>query len=103
MNGTGGPVELVLEGKSSKEVSYHIMLLHEAGLVEAVDFSTLSGSDWKPTRLTWQGHEFLEAVKDYNRWNKVKDAMSQVGGFVYEVAKQVALSLLKDQLSSNPP
>jgi len=39
------------------------MLLHEAGFIEAMDLSTLGGICWKPTRLTYNGHEFLDAAR----------------------------------------
>jgi len=48
--------------------------------------------------LTWEGHEFLESIRDDARWGKVKDVMGKVGGFVYEIAKSVAIELMKNQV-----
>ena len=100
---TGKVIELGIEDHSSEEVSYHIMLLQEAGLIEAVNLSSHTNLIWKPVRLTWQGYEFLEAVKDDARWNRVKDIMGNAGGYVFEVAKAIAVALLKDQISGLLP
>ena len=42
--------------------AYHVLLLHEAGLVDAIDASSMSGIDWIPTRLTMAGHQYLETI-----------------------------------------
>ena len=68
-------IDLEIEGHSRGEISYQVLLLWEAGLIEGVDASG-RGSDYRPIRLTWDGHEFLEAVKDDTRWAKVKNAMA---------------------------
>ena len=48
--------EIKIEGFSSDEVSYQIMLLNEAGYVKGF----AAGPTWYVERLTWNGHEFLE-------------------------------------------
>lgn len=87
--------QLEKDGYSQEVVSYHVWLLADAELV--VTTPEQEDDWWFPVYLTWSGHEFLEAIKDDNRWNKVKKAMNGAGGFVYEVGKQVALELLKNQ------
>jgi len=47
-------------------------------------------------RLTWQGHDFLEAIKDETRWSNIKKVMDEAGGFVLSIARQVAFDMLKD-------
>jgi DNA-binding transcriptional ArsR family regulator len=86
------------EGYTEEQVQYHIMLLNEAGLVVAIDASSLQDICWIPQRLTWQGHEFLESARDNTIWNKAKGIMAKTGGFVFEVAKPLLISLLKQQL-----
>ena len=85
-------------GYTDEQVRYHIMLLNEAGLLDAIDASSMKGINWIPRRLTWQGHEFLESARDNATWNKAKEIMSKTGGFVFEVAKPLLISLLKQQL-----
>jgi hypothetical protein len=80
------------------------MILDEAKLITAEEIAALgTTSRWFPIRLTWQGHEFLDAARDDTRWNKAKDAMAQVGGFVFDVAKSLLIELMKQQLISSKP
>jgi hypothetical protein len=74
------------------------MLLNEAGLIVAVDASSMQDIQWIPQRLTWQGHEFLDSSRDNNVWNKAKEIMAKTGGFAFEIAKPLLIILLKQQL-----
>ena len=86
------------EGYTDEQIYYHIMLLHEAGLVVAIDVSGMQDIQWIPQRLTWQGHEFVESARDTTIWNKAKEIMAKTGGFAFEVAKPLLISLVKEQL-----
>ena len=92
-------ISCVFEGYTEAQVYYHIMLLHEAGLLVAIDLSGMQDIQWIPQRLTWQGHEFLESARDKNTWNKAKEIMAKTGGFAFEVVKPLLINLLKQQLS----
>jgi hypothetical protein len=42
--------------------------------------------------LTWEGHEFLEASRNENVWNKVKAIIKDKGlGLIFEVIKGLLL------------
>lgn len=92
-------IDLEIEGYSWEDISHHVLLLWEAEFIEGAEASG-RGREYKPIRLTWDGHEFLEAVKDDTRWAKVKNAMGKAGGFVYQIAMSVATTLLKEQALS---
>lgn len=94
-------VPIEIEGHSPEEISYHIKLLSEAGLIEADDLESLSKFEWKARSLTWQGHEFLEAAKDNTRWNKAKRIVAEkVGGLPFEALKQALFELIKTAVTS---
>lgn len=63
----GSWLDINIDGYTDNDISYHVILLAEAGLIEAQDNSTLDGLSWQPKRLTWQGHEFLDASRDESR------------------------------------
>jgi len=65
-------VPLKIEGYDDTKISYHVWLCVDARLVEGVDCSTMQGFSWEAQRLTWNGHEFLQAIRDETIWNKVK-------------------------------
>lgn len=87
---------------SDNAVSYHIKLLHDAGLIEARDLSDLSGSDWRPTSLAWAGHEFLDAARNDTVWNKAKQKLKDQAATVpFEVLKAVVIQTCKDYFGVN--
>jgi hypothetical protein len=92
-------IDIKLDGYTEEEVNYHVILLDEAGLIVTYDDSTLAAVHLIPQRLTWQGHEFFEATKNKNAWNKTKDLMTKSGGFVFEVAKAVMLQIITQQIT----
>ena len=59
----GGFRPIEIEGRASYEIAYHVMILAEARLIEAQNVTTHDGIDWRPKRLTYAGHEFLDAAK----------------------------------------
>src|SRR4051794_38328755 len=80
--GGGRGVKLELEGHTPGEISYHVMLLKEAGLVDAIGDKAIAPTEdrWKPTRLTWAGHEFLDAAREESLWQKAKAVVFEKTG-----------------------
>jgi hypothetical protein len=70
-----------LPGHSDATVTHHVALLLEAGLVTAIDASSMDGRDFIEIGLTWHGHEFLESVRDPEVWRKTKAGAAKVGSF----------------------
>ncbi len=69
------PLRLSIKGYEENIISYHVMLLAEANLINALDASSGGGPKFIPTSLTWECHEFLEAAKDDKRWRKAIDTV----------------------------
>ena len=93
--------DLVIEGYSKQNISYHVKLLCQAGLIEAQDASSMGsgGFCWFAGSLTWEGHEFLEAARDDTRWNKTKKFVTEkAGGLGFEVLKFALTQGIKSQL-----
>ena len=85
-----------VEGHSGIEVSYHVKLLDQAGLVEAIDRSTLGEFRWVPKQLTWAGHEFLDAARSVTLWERAKSiVLKQTGGLSLEILQEVLINLAK--------
>jgi hypothetical protein len=84
------------------EYSYHVELLLEAGLLHGQMSKTFGGhaQQFQVQRLTWQGHELWDAIRSDTVWSKtkttfVKGGLSMTFDLVKEVAKDLALALLK--------
>jgi DNA-binding transcriptional ArsR family regulator len=100
-----GMVPLNIEEYNDEEISYHLLLLEEAGFIEAYNFSGGDTLKLVPKRLTWTGHEFLDLARNEQHWGKAKDIMMRIGGFAFEVASKVLINLATSQalqLINNP-
>lgn len=96
-----GWVDLEVEGYSPEQVSYHVKLLADKGLIEAIDLSThdTDWPDWRPKWLTAHGHDFLDSIRSDTVWAGVKKRLGTVGGnAALEVVKAVAVAYIKDML-----
>lgn len=98
------PMGLTDERWTAQEISYHVMLLHEAGLVIAEDLSFLAETFpiWQIKRLTYKGHEFLDTVRDGEVWRLTKAGAEKAGGtslaMMLEIGKAFGKQVLKDRL-----
>ncbi len=94
-----GWIEFDLPDRSPEEVSHHVEIMAKFGLIEARDASTMSGPDWKATKLTWNGHEFLEAARSDTIWQRAKALMAEKGGGTsFEVMLALLIELAKRQI-----
>lgn len=95
---------LELESGTSQEIAYHVMLLHEAGLLFGQDESVLSDvyPVWRPKRLTFEGHEILDTVRDTEVWRRTKTGAEKAGvasiGLLMELGKAYGKQILKERL-----
>ena len=57
------------------EFSYHVELLIEAGLIHGEMSKTIGrhASNFLAIRMTWEGHEFLDAIRSDTVWQKAKE------------------------------
>jgi hypothetical protein len=69
------PAPFEIPGHAQEQVNYHIALLKDAGFIEATVDGDNSGAVTSAfiDRLTWQGHEFLDAARDDTIWHKAKE------------------------------
>ena len=86
-------------GYSAQEITYHIEIMKEAGLVEAEIIRSSKQSSYILKRLTWQGHEFLDAARDETLWKKAKEkVLEKTSGLSIDLLKAVLLNLGKQAL-----
>ena len=91
---TQGEIPLKFDGYSDEQVSYHVKILHDHGLINAIDDTTDDGMCWMATGLTWAGHDYIEAIKDDKRWQKIKEWIRNSGKVLtLETIKQAVQAL----------
>lgn len=78
------------------------MLIDEVPFVSGISAHTLSKQNWLRLQLTWQGHEFLETVRDPEVWARTKEGAQKAGNFglqfVVEIAKAYGKHVVKERL-----
>jgi hypothetical protein len=93
-----------LDSHTQEELSYHVRLLAQAGLIEAEDVSSMDGTAWNPVQLTNEGHEFLEAARNDTFWKKAKaTALSGAGSLTLEGLKLALKMLVQQSIASAMP
>jgi hypothetical protein len=91
---TARPEPVELPGHDALEIRYHLALMVEARLIEAIDLGSNKEliSFYVPTRITWAGHDFIDAARSDTVWKRVTNKLAAVGG-------TVSLELLKKLLT----
>jgi hypothetical protein len=85
------------------KLNYHLgMLIEETGFVTGIPAHTMAEPSWLRLQLTWQGHEFIETVRDPEVWKRTKEGASKAGNFglefVIEIAKAYGKHVAKERL-----
>ena len=93
-----GFVNLHIPDHVDEEVSYHVELLTEAGFIEAYDLTTNDGYEWRPKRLTYEGHEFLDTVRDPEIWKTTKETAKKAGVASLKALFEIGKSIAKQKL-----
>jgi hypothetical protein len=91
------------------DVFYSLSQSHKTGLIERRTRFSMSGPDsnaWRDnifcvTDITPKGHEFIDAIRSDNIWNKTKEKMKNAGVFTLELLIKTAAEVAKTILLQN--
>ena len=93
-----------IPGFHKEEIEYHIQLMRDAGLLKANRIKMPNGTEVTlGFRMTWEGHDFLEASRDDKRWKQAKKIAGEVGVYTLDILKQVLTQLIQTQLKQVMP
>ncbi len=94
------PQHLEINGYTQEQIGYHATLLGEAGLAEIRDVTTNGSKSPEAfiTRLTWEGHEFLDSARENQRWNQAKDIINKIGGASIQIWIAILTEIIKKSL-----
>ena len=86
-----------IEDRIPEDVSYHIYIMEQAGLIEATCSKYANAPMYCiAVRLTWEGHEFLDAIRADTTWNKTKELIKEKGlGISMYAIKAAAAALVR--------
>lgn len=88
---------LAIYGYEFNSVAYQCKLLYEAHLVD--NYSAKYGDNtiyaFVVGGLTWEGHDFLDKIRQDTIWNKTKETITQKGlPMIIDVIKDVATGIV---------
>ena len=73
-----GPRVVDVRGYTSDQIAYHMKLMIQAELIEAVDVGTSDPAYIHPN-LTWRGQDFLDSAQNERIWQKLKAELKDRG------------------------
>ncbi|MBN1461056.1 MAG: DUF2513 domain-containing protein [Armatimonadetes bacterium] len=88
---------LEIDGYDQSMVAAHAQIMAEAGLVvvpKILANDTTGPIAAKVSRLTWDGHEFLDSIRNEQVWMETKSTIGKkIGDASLEVVKTVATAV----------
>src|SRR5437763_17122981 len=92
-------IPLTMEGRNKAEVFYHAQLAHDAGFIDAKFLANqvIDEVEVVVQRLTYTGHEFLDAAREEKLWVKAKQTVLSNAGTLTVEALKIALAMLMQQ------
>jgi hypothetical protein len=92
--GSGYTAKPTVAGFSEEEICYHAQLAQDAGFIEATFLPRTT--QFMVKRLTFAGHEFLDAAREDTLWNKAKEILlSKTGTLTVEGLKATLVMLIQ--------
>lgn len=92
-----GPEDLGITGHSFEEFAYHLTMMIDAGLIEGKAGMQMPIF----SKLTWDGHDFLDTIRDPVIWMQTKDGVKKAGGFSLDLLKALAKGFLTKKIEEH--
>jgi len=90
-----------LQDENKESYMYHIELLIEAEFIKGKIESSLDLSEvtCDIDRLTWIGHDFLDAIRSDSIWSKTKNILKEKGlGMSFDIIKKTAIKFAEEMI-----
>ena len=100
VTGWGPAIREAFPDLDTDVVFHHLTLLVDAGLIAKGAEIRLSNKTINlPTvRLTWAGHEFLEAARNESVWNQAKEKVGKAGSWTFGLLLKVLTKLAEKEM-----
>lgn len=88
---------LTIEGYTMEQVAYHCSILYEGGYIYSYkpQYGGNGVYSFGVGRLTWEGHEFLDNIREDTIWKKTKDIIKEKGlPVVFDIVKAVSTEVI---------
>jgi hypothetical protein len=83
-----------VDGYPDEAVHFHARLLVEKGFLRTYFPDRSRNQPWTCIRLTWEGYDFLDNIRDPAIWRAVKRASVKIGSWSIETLATVARAMI---------
>jgi hypothetical protein len=87
-----------LEGYTSHQIMSHIPLLLDCEYIKASSQSADNMTDYFISRLTMNGHQFLDLIRNDNLWKHIKTLLGKIGLEALPILTTYLMPIIKQQL-----
>ena len=94
---------LKIDGYDLKTIGYHCAILYDARYITNYTprYYDNELKAFGVGRLTWEGHELLDKIKNDTVWNKTKETIKTKGiPFVLDAVKEIATAITTTMIQS---
>ena len=82
--------------------NYQFTLMVQAGFITGTDYLSMAGIVPDRVQITFNGHDYLNAIRDEGIWSRTKTAVAETGGSAtLELLKNIATGFVKKKLSQH--
>ena len=89
-----------IPGYSNEAVYFHTQLLVEKGLLATFVPDRKVREPWLCMRLTWEGYDFLDSIRDPETWRRIKRATNKVGSWSIETIAAIAKAMILSKVEA---
>jgi hypothetical protein len=84
----------------SEDIVYSVIQLKEAGYIIAdISYAGTAIGGMYIHRITYEGHEFLEKIRDNRMWSNVKKGLNSIGSFGLSTISELARGLITGMIT----
>jgi hypothetical protein len=89
---------LVIDGYSNEAVFGHLLILLKSPFITG----KLLGTNYVGiSSITWEGHDFIDSIRDSKIWHDTKEGAKEAGGFTIELLSSLAKGLIKKKIEEH--
>lgn len=90
-----------LSDYTENDVIYTVQALNSANFINTTSLRTFDGIDYMINSITWQGHQFLDTIRDEKVWRDTKKIAKPFASasldILSKIATEVMTGLIKQQ------
>ena len=81
-----------------RKIGHHVEMLIDSGLLVVVGRGISGHSELLFHRISWAGHDFIDAVRNDVIWAKSKQAAAHAGGWTFDLLFDIARAILRQDI-----